>query len=140
MTHNREPPETGNCPRLRPSRPSTKLGNDKLGLLIPSGKPIGLAVLPTHRHCRGLSRIAPFQLFRRRLDPSRKRPLRLTGSSSAPLLAVSLSILGLSYFLPNYAAKLGLADRVSLEADLPLTCCSSSALNWAPIKTRNPVQ
>jgi hypothetical protein len=74
--------------------------NDKLGLLMPPGKPIGLAVLPTHRDRRGLSRIAPFQLFPRHLAPSRRKPLRLVETFSMSLLAVSQSTLEPPYFLP----------------------------------------
>src|SRR5579859_27164 len=68
--------------------------------LLASSKPIGPAVLPTHRHRRGLSRIAPFQLLPRRLAPSRRKLSPLVETFSMSLLAVSQSTLETPYFLP----------------------------------------
>jgi hypothetical protein len=55
------------------------------------------------------------------------------------LLVVSPSTLESPYLL-LYAAKSGFADYRISGANLALRSCRSSALNWAAIKTRNPVQ
>src|ERR1700756_5738975 len=129
--------EIGNFPQLRPWKRNA--ANDKQRVPIPSDDSIGPAVLPTHHLRRGPSRTAPFQLFLPRLAPSRRKPSPLVGTFLTPLLVASLSTLALPYFL-SYAAKSGFAGRLASGADLPLASCKSSALNWAPTKTKNPVQ
>lgn len=129
--------EIGNFPQLRPWKRNSV--DNKQRLPIPSGDPIGPAVLPSHHLCCWLPRTALSQSFLLRLAPSGRKPSRLMGTSSALLLAVSPSTLALPSFI-SYAAKPRFAGCPAPRADLPLASCKSSALNWAPTKTRKPVQ